>query len=39
MTGNYGNIHNVPEEALEMMKRRFQPVSRDEVMKYGVELI
>ena len=39
MTGNYGNIHNVPEEALEMMKRRFQPVGRDEVMKYGVELI
>ena len=39
MTGNYGNIHNVPEEALEMMKRRFQPVGRDEAMKYGVELI
>jgi hypothetical protein len=39
MTGNYGNIHNVPEETLEMMKSRFQPIGRDEIMEYGVELI
>lgn len=39
MTGNYGNIHNVPEETLKMMKSRFQPVGRDEIMEYGVELI
>lgn len=31
--------NNVPEEVLEMMKNRFQSAGRDEIMKYGVELI
>lgn len=39
MTGNYGNIHDVPEEVLDAMRKRFEPVSRGEVEQYGVELM
>ena len=39
MTENYGNIHNVPQEALDMMKKRFQPLSQSEIEQYGIEMI
>jgi len=39
MTGDYGNIHNVPAEALEMMRRRFQPVDEAEIAKHGIEMM
>lgn len=32
MTKNYGNIHDVPQEAIERMRDRFVP--HDEVMKH-----
>ena len=39
MTNDYGNIHNVPQEALDTMKKRFQPVSQSEIEQYGIEMI
>lgn len=39
MTNNYDNIHNVPQEALDMMKNRFQPLSQSEIAQYGIEVI
>lgn len=39
MTGDYGNIHGVPEHTIEMMKKRFQPVSQYEIQKHDIEMI
>ena len=39
MTGSYGNIHGVPEEALKMMENRFQLVSQSEIQEYDIEII
>lgn len=39
MTGDYGNIHNVPEEALAAMKARFEPVGQAEIGEHNIEVI
>jgi len=30
--GNFKNVHNVPNEKIEMMKEKFQPFSEDELL-------
>lgn len=41
MTGNFKNTHNVPEEVIENMKKKFQEnkVTQSQISKYNIELI
>lgn len=39
MVNNYGNIHGVPQESLEHMKKRFEPVSQSEISEYGIVVL
>ena len=39
MTGDYGSIHNVPQESLDAMRRRYQPVDQFEIKRYGIEMM
>lgn len=33
MTGNYGSIHNVPEETLKKMKERWEPIEGETLIQ------
>jgi len=41
MNGNFQNTHGVPEEIIQIMKKKFEEnkVSPSEISKYNIELI
>lgn len=39
MDMNFGSVHDVPEDVIEKMKQKYEPVGQDEISEYNITML